>query len=239
MSTEEFMKELEYLLSDIPEEEKADAIGYYRDYLEEAGAENGEEAIRGFGSPERIAAIIRSELTGGMKEGGEFTERGYEDERFRDPSYQVARRYELPEEAEKAGNGCGETEPPRTNRTVKLILWIVLIIAAAPVLFGIGGGVAGIASGILGILLAAIVALGAITFALFVSGVALVFAGIVTMVVSPLNGALLVGIALLIFGIAMGFLALCGVFYGRFLPFLFRTVVNGISGIINRRRERL
>ena len=40
MNREEFMKELEYLLSDIPDEEKAEAIGYYRDYLEEAGEEN-------------------------------------------------------------------------------------------------------------------------------------------------------------------------------------------------------
>ena len=40
MNREEFMKELEYLLSDIPDEDKAEAIGYYRDYLEEAGDEN-------------------------------------------------------------------------------------------------------------------------------------------------------------------------------------------------------
>ena len=33
MNREEFMKELEYLLSDIPDEDKAEAIGYYRDYL--------------------------------------------------------------------------------------------------------------------------------------------------------------------------------------------------------------
>jgi len=37
MNRDEFMKELEYLLSDIPEEEKEDALNYYRDYLEEAG----------------------------------------------------------------------------------------------------------------------------------------------------------------------------------------------------------
>ena len=39
MKKEEFMRELEYLLQDIPEEEKEDAIAYYRDYLEEAGAD--------------------------------------------------------------------------------------------------------------------------------------------------------------------------------------------------------
>ena len=49
MRAEEFLKELEYLLQDIPEEEKRDAISYYQDYLEEAG-EKQEDAVREFGS---------------------------------------------------------------------------------------------------------------------------------------------------------------------------------------------
>ena len=37
-----------------------------------------------------------------------FTDRGYEDERFRDPGYQVAKRLDLPEERENtAGSGSG------------------------------------------------------------------------------------------------------------------------------------
>ena len=40
MRRAEFMKELEYLLQDIPDEEKEEALAYYRDYLEEAGDEN-------------------------------------------------------------------------------------------------------------------------------------------------------------------------------------------------------
>ena len=106
MNRNEFMERLEYLLSDIPQEEKADAIAYYRDYLEEAGDDAG-KAIQDFGSPERIAAMIRSELAGNLEDGGEFTERGYEDERFRDPSYQVAKRLDLPEEGEKDPSGSG------------------------------------------------------------------------------------------------------------------------------------
>ena len=50
MKKDAFMKELEYLLQDIPDEEKADAIAYYRDYLEEAGPEEEEEA-QGFWQP--------------------------------------------------------------------------------------------------------------------------------------------------------------------------------------------
>ncbi len=51
MKREVFMKELEYLLQDIPDEEREEAISYYRDYLEEAGSENEEKVIEEFGSP--------------------------------------------------------------------------------------------------------------------------------------------------------------------------------------------
>ena len=165
MSRDEFMRELEYLLSDIPDEEKADAIGYYRDYLEEAGPENEENVIREFESPERIAAIIRSDISGNLKDGGEFTETGYRDERFRDPNYQMAKRYDLPEVSEERRYQEGERENKHArrrrtmdgNRTVKFILWMILIIAASPMLLGIGGGLAGIAGGLIGILAAAVI----------------------------------------------------------------------------------
>ncbi len=103
MNREEFMRELEYLLQDIPDEEKEEALAYYRDYLEDAGDENEAQAIRDFGSPERVAAIIRSDLMGGMEQGGEFTESGYQDERFRDPNYQMVKRQDLPEAPENGG----------------------------------------------------------------------------------------------------------------------------------------
>lgn len=91
MKKEEFLRQLEYLLQDIPEEEKRDAIDYYRDYLEEAGPEREEEVLEGFGSPERVAAIIRSDMAGGMEEAGEFTDQGFTDQRFSSASYPAER----------------------------------------------------------------------------------------------------------------------------------------------------
>ena len=70
MNREEFMKELEYLLMDIPEEDKQDAVAYYRDYLEDAGDEHEQEVIQEFGSPERVAAIIRADLGGRLELSG-------------------------------------------------------------------------------------------------------------------------------------------------------------------------
>ena len=64
MNRDTFMKELEYLLQDMNEEEKEDALQYYKDYLDEAGPEREEAVIKEFGSPERIASIIRSSVAG-------------------------------------------------------------------------------------------------------------------------------------------------------------------------------
>lgn len=86
MTRDAFMRELEYLLQDVQDDEKEEALQYYRDYFDEAGPENEEQVIREFGSPERVAAIIRSDLAGNLEEGGAFTESGYTDERFRDPA---------------------------------------------------------------------------------------------------------------------------------------------------------
>ena len=68
MTGEAFMRELEYLLQDVEDEEKEEALQYYRDYFDEAGPENEEQVIREFGSPERIAAIIRSEIAGHLED---------------------------------------------------------------------------------------------------------------------------------------------------------------------------
>ena len=120
MNKEEFMKELEYLLQDIPEEEKEDALEYYRDYLEEAGEEE-EQVLREFGSPERIAAMIRADIAGHLENGGEFTDHGYEDTRFRDPNYQVAKRYELPESCQ------GNTKKQEIRKMIRIRAELILI----------------------------------------------------------------------------------------------------------------
>ena len=54
MKKEAFLERLEALLQDIPEEEKRDAIDYYRDYLEEAGPEKEEEVLAGLKKSGRL-----------------------------------------------------------------------------------------------------------------------------------------------------------------------------------------
>ena len=244
MSRDEFMRELEYLLQDIPEKEKADAIEYYRDYLEEAGPEHEEEVIREFGSPERIAAIIRSDISGDLKDGGEFTDHGYQDERFKDPNYQMAKRFDLPEVSDYKENSDYKEKHERkggfsrSGRRRNIILWIILIIVASPLLSGIGGVLAGLVSVLFGLLVTAVVGVGAITIVLLAAGAVMVPAGFVSMAIHPISGILLLGLGILFLGLGLLALAASGAFYGKFLPFLFRSCMNAVSSLFHRRRYR-
>ena len=100
-------------MQDIPEEEKRDAIDYYRDYLEEAGPEKEEEVLAEFQSPEHIAEVIRTELQSEWS-GGEFTDRGYNDSRFEEKRTTLSRSggAEQGEREKEAGFQTGTEDDP-------------------------------------------------------------------------------------------------------------------------------
>lgn len=259
MNRDEFMKRLEYLLSDIPDEDKADALDYYRDYLEEAG-DAEEEAIREFGSPERIAAIIWTDLQGNMEDGGEFTERGFEDERFRDPNFQVAKRLDLPETAEAYEENCGDGSREYGGRrnarengdtcdssgkkkgdwsVWKVLLLVFAILAASPVLLGIGGGVLGILTGILGIAAAVIVLLAVLTIVFLIGGVIACVFGIVSALADGLGGLVISGVGLIMLAFGLAGLAASVWFYGKLIPWAFRGCIDAINRLVHRRVKRI
>lgn len=46
MNKDQYLRKLEYLLSDLPEEERREAMEYYVEYFEEAGPEREAEVMR-------------------------------------------------------------------------------------------------------------------------------------------------------------------------------------------------
>lgn len=91
MNKESFLKELSFLLSDLEEDEKKEALQYYQDYFDEAGPEREQEILAHIGSPEKAASEIKNGLFGDP-DRGEYTERGYYDECF-DEYHCVPDRY--------------------------------------------------------------------------------------------------------------------------------------------------
>ena len=64
MTREAFLERLEYLLKDISEQERKDALDYYNAYMDDAGLLAADEVEGFLESPEVIAASIRNSLNG-------------------------------------------------------------------------------------------------------------------------------------------------------------------------------
>lgn len=262
MRAEEFLKELEYLLQDIPEEEKRDAIAYYQDYLEEAGEEQEEEALREFGSPERVAAIIRTDLAGDLEEGGGFTDSGYQDERFRDPRYQVARKLELPERAEaeqgqkdqggsgkaRSGSSCWERFFGRRGGTMgqrkdewgrrrRAFLLIVLVLLAMPFLLGFGKTMSGITAGIFALAFLAVILVGVLTVVVCIGAVCALVSGFGLLFVNWWGGVLLLGGGLLLLGLGFLGIVLSILLYGILIPKCIGRATDCLGRMLHRGRR--
>ena len=77
------MAQLREFLREVEQEEKEEAIQYYKDYLEEAGILEEMEVPETFGTPQRIAQTVKNGLSGKFEEESEFTEKGFQE--FEEP----------------------------------------------------------------------------------------------------------------------------------------------------------
>ena len=248
MTRDAFMKELAYLLQDIGEEDRQDALQYYRDYFDDAGPEREEAVLQELGSPERVAAIIRANLAGQDADGGEFTDSGYEDRRFSEPEKPLAQRngpgsggqgpQAVRTGADRPGSAPGR-KPPFTSRPLKIILWIILLVLLFPVLLGVGSGLLGILVGIAALLFGLFLLLGILTLAFLATGVFMIPFGVVVLFSQPAGGLMTAGTGLAFLGGGLLLLSLSLLFYGRLVPALVRGAVDAADRLIHKRRPNV
>lgn len=246
MSRAEFMEKLEYLLQDLSEDDREDGIAFYRDYLDEAGPEREEEVLQKFGSPERIASIIRSDLKEDMEDGGAFTENGFEDERFRDPGYQVVKRKNLPdlredmdekafhqdyEETQKSGAGKSRTRSQKSNRR-NIVLLVLLAVFLSPAVLGMGSGAIAVVSTLFALIAMAVLGIGFLTVAACFGTVILTVMGAGILISDFWGGVTVIGFAVFAFGCVLIGIALSILTYGKFVPWCIRTIVNILTGLL-------
>ena len=77
MNQRQFLEELAQLLQDIPEEERNEALEYYRCYFEDAGIENEASVLEELGSPKQVADSLKRGMDQ-SSDAGEYTENGYQ-----------------------------------------------------------------------------------------------------------------------------------------------------------------
>lgn len=219
MNRVEFMKQLERLLGDIPENDRLDAITYYNDYFDEAGAENEAQVIRELGSPGKVAAIIKADLNANRDERDLYTEQG-----------NIERN--VPTRRESGYHA------PKQKKGLPWPLIIVLLVFASPVLLGAFGGLLGTLLGVFGALVGIVIAFIACALALLVAGLVCFVVGIVRIFISPVEGLITVGLGSLMLALGILFTVLFIWCAFKWIPALFRGAVNLIQRLFQRGERR-
>ena len=230
MTRLEFMKKLESLLVDIPLEEREEALRYYNGYFDDAGADQEDTVITELGSPERIAAMIKADLSPGMgkqEKGGYYTENGYRES--------IRNRYEISEASEQKTGGTANTYANKKSNSSNAFLIILLLIIASPVWFPIAIAAFSVAIAILAVMSGLLFGMGVAGLALVGSGLILFIAGIAELAV-PFVGLMMLGSGLLLVGIGMLLLLITIVICRYVLPPLAEGFVNLCRLPFKRRR---
>lgn len=195
MKKTEFIEQLNELLQEVEEEEKEEALEYYKDYLEEAGISDDTEMPESFGTPQRVAQTVKDGLSGKFEEKAEFTERGFRN--FEEKRNQVDSFGGVIKSEDRAyQNKEKEYEEQKHKR--RMGLGIILLIIAAVV---VGGPVAISVLAVLLVLffcgvivtLAGVIAATTVGVSLLITGAILCGVGIVKLLAVPFAGIVLIG----------------------------------------------
>lgn len=232
MRKEEFLTKLESLLADISEEERAEAMAFYRSYFEDAGIGNEEKILAELESPEKVAEIIKRDLgmictaeTATEKEKKETTGEGFRQQHGEEQYNGPQNGYGSYADSEEAKH----VQEKKKNLIPVLI--IVLLVLASPVLLG---GLAGLFGAVFGMAVSLIAA----TFALFAAGAVFVGVGIVMLTeISVLPGMAFLGMGFLVLALALLLLSADVWIFGKFVPWVCKGMIRIGKKPFEKRKE--
>ncbi|MDD3401754.1 MAG: hypothetical protein PHQ72_00145 [Hespellia sp.] len=216
MNRIEFMSELEKLLQDMPQEERSEALTFYFDYFNDAGEENEQKVIAELVSPQKVAATIKADVKG-QDASSEYSENGYTDTRFEKKDAPMQRN---------AGAGNSRQANAWTSKPLKIVLIILIAIAACTVVWPVLAGVFGVAVALLFAAFGLFIGLVIGSIALMITGFVIFIVGLTKIAVALPVALLTSGSGILIF--ILGLIAtvasikLCMVVY----PAMIRGIVN-------------
>lgn len=257
MNRAEFMLRLADLLADVSDTEKEEAIQYYNDYFDDAGAENESSVLESLGSPEELAKSIKSGINDGGK-SGEFTEAGYNG--YEAPKQEIISADQRTENQTENGNGqngsqtgngfgtdgfannrynstyntgnqSGQSgEPGKKGLSGGMLALVIIAVVFSPVWIGIVGGLFGVLVGLCGAAFGILIAAVAVAVSLVVTAIALFIAGIIATISTPLAGLCMIGASMIV-----GALGILGTWamvmlIGKVVP----MVIKGIKNLFHK-----
>lgn len=237
MTREEFLRRLGELLSDVTEEERAEAIRFYEEYLDDAGPQQEAHVLAELGSPEKVAAIIRANVPGSrvQPEPAAPEQAAGGAGAGVPPASSAAAGASIPLPP-YARPGAVPPPPPRSrgmsDRTILLVIVAVLLF---PLWIGLAGTIFGILMGIVG------AALG-----LFFGGVGTVV-GIVAVLVANTpaafaaswpTGLFMVGLCLLALALGIALIAVAVWLVAWLLPACWRLLIRAWRALTGKKEAK-
>lgn len=223
MDRKVFIEKLTYLLQDIEDIEREEALQYYEDYFDEEGSENEVQVINDLGSPERVAAIIKAGLENQFDQDIEFSEKGMDNANYKEAREVIeADVIDHDSHDKKKSNFKGN---PERNRILIILIIIGVIFLGLPV----GSGIFGVGIGVL----TAIFALG---IGILIGGVACLAGaiacfihGIIVLAATPGMGLIILAVGFALIALSVGFFTL-----SKGLIKAIPVVVNGGINLIRK-----
>lgn len=210
MKREEFLKQLEQLLDGISEEEKADALAFYRSYFEDAGEENEESVIAELESPEKVAQSIKKNL-GMEKENGSYGMPADQNPEWnKNDDDMFVKSEEVPKEKKGGWSAAAIVLVVLTSP-----LWLTLLLVIASLLLAVVATLFGIAVAVVAVM-ASLVFAG---FLLIGFGFSTLFTGGVAV------GLGLTGAGFLVLGLGILAVLLVVWVFGVFLPWAVKGII--------------
>lgn len=195
MKKEEFLRRLEMLLSDISEEERAEAMAFYRSYFEDAGEGNEAYILEELGSPESVAEIIKRDL--GM--------------------VAIANTGKTNESRANEPHVNSSCKEKKSNTT--LILLIIIAVLTCPLWLGIVTGLFGTIIGLSAALIGCTVAVFMMGMALVWVGIVMLAN------ISVAAGMAFTGSGLIVLAMALLLINACVWIFGKFFPWAVNRIV--------------
>lgn len=222
MKKEEFLRQLEQLLSGISEEEKADALAYYRSYFEDAGEENEDAIVAELESPGKVAESIRKNL--GLEGNGSY----YNSMAKRDAEYYRNVNHTIQNlQGQQKGNKGGWSALTITVLILTSPIWLTVLLAIICVLFTVVGVLLGVAIAVVAVMAAFVI----VGFALAGGGFVAVFGGELVV------GIGLIGTGLIMLALGLLMIVLTVWLFGGFLPWAFQGIAKLCKKPFEKRKE--
>ncbi len=223
MNKKQYLDELSFLLSDIADEEREEALSFYENYFDEAGIENEAKVIAELGEPSKIAAIIKDSIKGHFEENIEAGDNGFDNKNYQ-------RHHEVVKNEKKVG--FFENLKIKFNDLSKgdKVLIVALIILSSLPVTGFIFGTLEVALSILIVPLTIVFGAWIITIALFIVGIGLIVGGVIGFFSTPALGLIMVGSGCIVLAFASVAEKLAKWIFKDLIP----KIVDVVSSFFNR-----